>query len=194
LAGHFPVTLEVAHNGTNTGLYLLVELKAQNPEPNWLWYPFLQSHIFCVVGKAHSKAYYNSLDLNNTGTKQWVPQLIIKLLSNISWQNSNGIKHNTTNPASLLLTHVFALNLTSVFQYLLLSKHLFTRSFNLRIACYTTVEKEQWLDSVANVSWHLTPDIKLINEHHNEQPMTPPNVDFATGSFLLALRLFRNIH
>jgi hypothetical protein len=119
------------------------------------WYPFLLGQV-SLQWKGAQHACYKSLNLDNTG-KQWVKQLILQLF-NISWdmwEHHNGIKHNTNTPAKQRKIHLLNQHIVSEVEVgtisLLLRDHRWLQgSADALIATFNTVQKLQWLESVAN--------------------------------------------
>jgi hypothetical protein len=119
------------------------------------WYPFLLGQV-SIHWKSVQHAYYQSLGLDNTG-KQWVRLLILQLF-NISWdmwEHRNGIKHKTLTPAKRRAIQLLDQRIYS--EFATGSRHLLPRdkrwlrgSAHDLVAKLDTVQKSQWLASVAN--------------------------------------------
>jgi hypothetical protein len=111
---------------------------------------------------AVQQAYYTSLGLDNTG-RQWVRQLILQLF-NISWdmwEHRNGIKYKTVTPAKIRELRMLNNRVKMEFdlgprQLLPRDKRWFTHSIHTLTTTYTTVQKVQWLASVANARMRWT--------------------------------------
>jgi hypothetical protein len=133
-------------------------LRAQNSIG---WYPFLLGHV-ANQWHAVQQAYYTSLCLDNTG-RQWVRQLILQLF-NISWdmwEHRNGIKYKTVTPAKTRELRMLNDRVKMEFdlgprQLLPRDKRWFTHSLHTLTTTYTTVQKAQWLASVANARLRWT--------------------------------------